>query len=134
MAHSDTVSFNDGLNPVVVVNAPTIQGAGEYEILPITVSEESAGRTIRSYRLTSKQVQQMVLTFNSLTQIQKDALVNFFFNLVKGPSNVFNYTHSDGTTYTNCRFANDSFRVARTERGIYNVPLTIRFEDQTFNN
>lgn len=133
MAHASTVSFNDGTNPVVIVNAPAPQGAGEYEILPITVSEESAGRTIRSYVLTSKKVRQMVLTFDTLSQAQKDALVDFFFNLVKGPSEVFNYTHSDGTTYTNCRFANDAFRVIRTERGRYNIPLTIRFE-QTFNN
>ncbi len=134
MAHASTVSFNDGVSAVVVINAPTIQGAGEYEILPITVSEESAGRTIRSYQLTSKQVRQMVLVFNSLNQTMKDALVDFFFNLVRGPSEVFNYTHSDGTTYTNCRFANDAFPVRRTERGTYNVPVTIRFEGQTFNN
>lgn len=128
MVIASTVTFDDGSNPAVTINGPA--QASSYQISPLTVSDQSGNYDVRSYQLTSTVERLWTLTFNNVTEIQKNDFVNFFTTEVIGPGTVFTYTHTDGTAYTNVRFMNDSLSIERTEPGIFSISVTLKLDGQ----
>lgn len=73
--------------------------------IPRHVMDLSAGGDVWAYKMAAQIKDRWTLNFDFLTGTNKSALLNFFQNVVEGPTTAFSYTHTNGTTYTNCRFA-----------------------------
>lgn len=120
-----TVKFDDGTTSVTV-NGPN--GATRPTSRARTVSELTAGYKRRSYKFTSKKFRQWRMTLNDLTASQYRGLEDFFYDTVDGTSKTFSYTHTDGTTYNNVRFAMDEIAADRDNSNVYQVPIVLEFE------
>lgn len=123
MAHTKQsyVEMTDG-STILRVNGPA---PSNYELLARTVTGRSSNHIIYSYQLTAKKTRIWPLRFLDLTLSMKTDFVDFFVDTAVGPINTFDYTHTDGTTYENTRFVNDSLKIQRTEPGIFTIEVEL---------
>ena len=92
---------------------------------PQWVTDQTADLTRIAYRTTNTVLSTVKLQLNNLTKAQWQALRSFFFTAVKGPELPFSYTHTDGTTYSNCRFAMPTLEPRRVNGNEYAVAITM---------
>ena len=92
---------------------------------PQWVTDQTADLTRIAYRTTNTVMSTVKLQLNNLTKAQWQALRSIFFTTVKGPELAFSYTHTDGTTYTNCKFAMTTMEPRRVNGNEYSVSITM---------
>lgn len=114
----------------VTLNGPA--GPTETRTLPRFVSDLSADHTRWTYQTTSAAKSHWTLTFGDLTTSQKNALETYFNNTAKGPTLTFAYVHTDGTSYSNCRFVDTELAFSRIDDNTWSV--TLRLEVPTVIN
>jgi hypothetical protein len=101
-------------------NATGIDNAARF------VSGKTADHTTIVYKVASASYDTWTIALTGLTTSQKNALQTYFDDTAAGPTNAFSYVHTDGTTYTNCRFVDTSLRWQRRNDDEWDV--TIRIE------
>ena len=127
MAAASTVSFTIG-GTTVTVNGPA--GPTDLSALPLTAADRAADHTLWSYKYTSTKKWVWGMTLNDLTAAQKDALEDFFTDTAIGPSNAFTYVHTDGASYSNCRFLSTELKWQRVNERIWSVPIQFEVPSQ----
>ena len=123
MSHQSTVVFAPPSGSSVTVNGPA--QPQEVNVGPPFVTERSANGTLWTYQMTSTHVRIWTLHLDDLSQTQKSELEGFFLTVVKGPSTLFTYTHTDGASYT-VRFTDTQLRFTR--RGPQQWQVTVNLE------
>lgn len=108
----------------IQVNAPE---STDIMSRPFHVSAETANYTIFSYKKTAVLAQDWTLVFNGLTDANKQAIQDFFYNSAEGPTNTFDYTHSDENGYT-ARFLDTQLQFQRRPN---DWSLTVRLRVNT---
>lgn len=121
MAAASTVTFG-----TATVNGPP--GPTDAGALPLTVTDLAANYTRWTYQTTSTKKWIWTLQLADLTNAQKLALETYFTDTAKGPLNTFTYVHSDGTSYSSCRFADTELQFKRVNGKVWDV--TVRLEVQ----
>jgi hypothetical protein len=100
-------------------------GMVDVAVQPQWVTDQTSDLTRISYRTTSTVLTTVKLNLNNMTKASWQALRSFFFTTAKGPENALSYTHTDGTTYSNCRFAMGTIEPKRMNNNEYSVVLTM---------
>ena len=118
------VRFDNAAGSRIDVTGPA--GPTDVFVLPRFVTDLSASHQRWTYQTTSTKKFQWTLSFQSLTTQQKNELETFFADVAKGPTNTFRYTHTDGTTYTGCRFVDTQLAFGRVDNNTWSV--TVRLE------
>lgn len=119
---ASTVTFG-----TATVNGPVSTDPGAY---PMWVTDQTPNHTRFVYQLTSVKKWLWTLKFQDLTGVQKAALENYFHNTAQGPTNTFTYTHTDGQTYANCRFADTELQFVRNNGNQWDVTIRIESPNQ----
>jgi len=107
----------------VTVCAPA--GPTQVDLLTGWVSDLSADFTRYVYRTTANYKRQWTLNLVNLTTAQKNSLESYFRSTALGPTNTFTYTHSDGTSYSACRFMDTDLRFTRMNDAEWAVQVRI---------
>lgn len=117
-----TVTFDAGSTGSATVYGPpsgtTADGKPRY------VQGRTADGTAIVYKLPTAVRDVWTLDLSSLPASQRDALAAFFA-AVEGPAGTFDYTHTDGTTYTACRFADAALRWTRENAALWGVTVRL---------
>lgn len=72
--------------------------------------ERAADGTVRAYKYNSSAYRVWTIILDQLTAAQKNSLISFFNTEAEGPNNTFDYTHTNGTTYSTVRFMDTELR------------------------
>lgn len=113
----------------VALNGP--KGPTRVRYLGQTVHDRTDGQTVYAYRLTNNELWIWTLDFDNLTLTQKTNLANYFKDTARGPINTFTYVHTDGTSYANCRFAQDEIEWTRRDDAYWSCPLRLYVPEVT---
>lgn len=108
----------------VTMNGPTPPTMVDQ--VPQFVSDRSADGTRYAYQVHNTVINEWELRLSQVTTPQKTAFDAWFLDTVKGPTNTFSYQHTDGTTYTSCRFVDTALRWSRLSDLTWD--LTVRIE------
>lgn len=127
MAGASTVSFAIG-GTTVTVNGPA--GPTDVGPLPRQTIDRAADHTLWSYTHTSTKLWTWSIGLRDLTAAQKDAFEDFFLDTAVGPNTAFTYTHTDGTSYSNCRFLQTDLRWQRVNEAVWDVSIQIQVPSQ----
>ena len=119
-----TITLTSGVTSITL---PGPSGSTEVATLPRYVSAVSANHKRWSYTLASAshKLNQWFLQLSALTGTQKTNLQDFFDNTVAGPTNTFTYVHTDGTSYSNVRFAETDLRWTRDNGEFWSTAFRI---------
>lgn len=117
-----TVTFG-----TAVVNGPS--DPAEVAAYPRFVSDLAANYARWTYQTTGTKLWLVTLKLTDLTAAQKDALEDYFLDTAKGPTNTFTYVHTDGNSYSNCRFADTELQFSRHNGKVWDA--TVRIESPT---
>lgn len=122
MAASTTVTFQS-LSDTVVVNGP--RGDQPLDNTSKFVMGMTQGGTRYVYKKSDATNKIWSLPFDMISNTQKEDLQAFFDSAsVLGPSNTFQYTHTDGTSYT-VRFAQTSLAWRRSLPNMWGLTLQL---------
>lgn len=126
MADTVTFTYDPGgsAESAVTVNGPS--GPTAVDQFPQFVSDRSADGTRYAYQIHDSVINEWELRLSQLTTAQKTAFDAWFRDTVKGPTETFSYTHTDGTTYASCRFVDTALRWSRLSNLTWD--LTVRIE------
>ena len=67
------------------------------------------------------------LRFESLTDVQKNALASFFTTTTQGARETFTYADSNGTEYT-ARFLEETLEFLKVAGGVWDARLTLQLD------
>jgi len=70
---------------------------------------------------------EVTLTFESLSDVEKDALVAFFHDAAQGAQHSFTYTDSRGATYT-ARFVEPRLRLHKVAQNVWDVTTVLELD------
>lgn len=115
---SSTVKFG-----AVTVGGP--DGFTSVRLLPMFVTDLSANHTRWTYQTTATKKSRWRISLDNLTTAQKNALETFFTDVAKGPTNTFIYTHTDGTSYSGCRFVDTELDFSRMDDRTWSTQVEI---------
>lgn len=121
------VTFDNGAGTSIEINGPV---STDCALVPRFVTEASANHTRYAYTTTTSEMWQWTLLFRQLSLADKNKLEDFFRNTAKGPHNAFEYTHTSGTSYASCRFAETTLNFARLDDNTWDVNVTIESPNQ----
>lgn len=117
MAANSTVSFGG-----VVVGGPI---STTPKVLSGYVSELSEGMVRYVQRSKASSITQWTLNFQNWTKAQKEAFETFYLDTAQGPTNRFDYIHTDGNTYEDVRFIDAELNWERVNEEVWNISVTI---------
>lgn len=106
------------------VNGP--ESPTQVRHLPRWVTARTADHTRIVYQTPAPKTKEWTLNLRDLTTAQKAALQSFFDDTAQGPTNTFDYTHTDGNTYEDVRFLDVELAWERLGPNDWN--LTVRLE------
>lgn len=118
-----TVVFDAGSEGSATVPGPRQQT--RIDPLPKHVFDRTANGTAVVYKQTNDRRDEWSMTLEDLSNSQRDALDELFW-AIDGPAGTFDYTHTDGTTYSSCRFVTPVLQWDRQASNLWAVQ--IRFE------
>lgn len=124
---SFTVFFtlNPGASNEVEVEVNGPSGSTDVAQLPKYVTDLTAAHTRIVYKLTATEIQQWTIALDNLTTSMKTAFQAFFDDNAEGPTNTFQYTHTDGTEYSNCRFIDTALTWTRNDNNNWNTVVRL---------
>ncbi len=122
MPHYSTITLGNPDTTGVIINGP--DSDQPIETLPEWVTDLTADNTRIVYRPTSSTLHTWKIDCSNITTAQKNALLTFFRDVAKGPTNTFAYRHTDGTTYT-VRFSQTSLNFSRQNNEFWSVQLIL---------
>lgn len=93
--------------------------------VPIWVTDLSEAGTRFVYKTRSQILWRWRMTFNDLSDTEKAALQTFFDSTAQGPSNTFNFTHTDGVTRSGVRFVDTFLAWQRSGSKLWSVTITL---------
>lgn len=107
----------------VTVNGP-VSPVG-VRLLPLHVWGQTAGGQTFVYKLSATKRWEWTLELHDLTTSQRSALETYFLDTAGGPANTWTYIHTNGTTYTGCRFRQTELNWRRNATGNWDLSLLI---------
>ena len=122
MPGHDVVTFyyptRGGATTTVTVNGPV--GGGQ-PVRPQArfVSGRTVNGTTYTYQKNDVTQNIWVLSFNDLTAAHKTALQSMFNDDTKGPSNSFDYLHTNAVDYAGVRFIDNVLEFSRIDGGTF---------------
>lgn len=129
--HRSTIEFryDPGASDdiVLVINGPR---QTDVTSMPRTVSDLSADGRRYVYQTSARKLRRWNLQGLLLTEGQYQELEDFFHNVAIGPTNRFTYIHTDGTSYSNVRFADNQLQARRVSSFQHDVSLALEMEHQ----
>ena len=117
-----TVTFEIPAGASATVNGPT--GSTGIDNLENYVSEFTADKSLIVYQTSNSVKDVWTLNLSELTTAQKNELQTFFDTHAKGPTNAFSYVHTNGETFTSCRFLDRGLRWTR-KGGAWDVTVRL---------
>lgn len=117
-----TVVFDAGSDGSATVPGP--RNRTRIDPLPQHVFQRTANGTAVVYKQTSTRLDEWSMTLEDLSNAQRDALDDLFW-AIGGPAGTFDYTHTDSTTYSNCRFVTPVLQWERMSSQLWTVQIRI---------
>jgi len=109
--------------PTLELNGPVGGQAVEPTARFVTGTSVNGTRYVYQKNTVTQNV--WVLQLNDITAAQKAALDTFWNGTVKGPSNTFDYRHTDGVDYASVRFADPNLEFQRVDTNFFSVQLRL---------
>lgn len=97
-------------------------------ILPMFGMGRTAGHVLYSWQQAAKAVSIWPLVLE-VTLNEATTLSELYHRHLKGPSEQFDYRHTDGVGYTDVRWVDEEFGCRRIDKDTYEVNLTLQIED-----
>ena len=102
----------------VVMNGP-VGGGQSVRPQPRFVSGRTQNGTTYTYQKNDVTQNIWLLSFNDLTAAHKTALQSMFNDDTKGPSNSFDYLHTNAVDYAGVRFIDNVLEFSRIDGGTF---------------
>lgn len=113
-----------GGESAVQLNGP--QGETQVGHFPQFVSSRTVDGTRFAYQMHDNVINEWELDFGAISVAQKTAFDLWWRDTIKGPTEVFQYTHTDGSIHSSCRMIEGSLQWGRIDNATWT--LNLRFE------
>ena len=125
--YSPNIATAGAATPTLTINGPV--GGQAVEPTARWVSGTTVNGTRYVYQKNNVEKNIWVLQCNDVTAAQKALLDTYFYTTTKGPTETFDYRHTDGTDYASCRFADVNLEFQRVDTNFFNVQIRLEMPE-----